>query len=475
MRLGAAAAGIALLWAGSAAAQPLAGPFVIDPSDTGFTVIWETAEEGAPAFQWTVDVPQVGAVESEDLGDRWRHRGQVVGVSPGDVVTYRADGPERPVRVLSADRARIAFISDAQLDAADPFKWEEVAAEILAVHRADALHALVVAGDAVDEPGEVSQFDDFLGMAEELLAEVPLLAVPGNDHGAVDYLELELPWRVDAGPVTLLGLDSRVEARTEDQRQWIDAQLDCEGWTVATMHHPFGAELFTPDNNGWSQSAASTLLRCADTAAVFGAAHGYWRGEDWTVRQLLFGAGSAGGPLDLWGTEPQAESEAAGISRPEYGFLLLDAAGDEAVWERHTLGAGVTDSVVLRGDDAAPAAPGTPTWDGTFFVTTSEADYAAEWEVRACGDSSATRRRVRAREEYGGEVSNLDLTRFAIEGFCAEVRVRQRSQALVWSDWSEWSQPSDGAEPTPEVADCDCQVGGGGWLLMGLVLCRRRR
>jgi acid phosphatase type 7 len=483
VRLGAALAGVML--AGSAQAQEtITGPYLLDASPTGFTVVWDTEERGTPVLQYTVDELLFADVTSEERGNRWRHVGRIDGLSPGDEVEYRAAGPIHRATTFPDDRVRLAFVSDLQLDTANPTAWEQVAADILAEHQREPLHALVVAGDAVDEPGDTSQWDSVLRMAREVLWEVPLFVVPGNDDGGAAELGLETPWRVDAGPVRLLGLDTRVDSRLNGQISWLDDQLDCDPlFTVGVMHHPFIAELFTPDNNDYSGQIVERLGAQAtdcdtSSAHVFGAAHGYSRGDSLDHRHAWIGAGSGGGPLDEWGTEPQAPSEEIAISRPEYGFVVLEAAAAGMVWSRHTLGEGVTDTLELASDGAPPARPSV-TVDGDV-ATGSAFDgvgpiSAAHWRIEECNGGIVEERWIRRFDEYDGEVIVFDPTAIDIEQPCFFAQVRYRDATLRWSEFSPLA-PETADDPTASNL-CDCSTAGaqsGPWLLALLCLRRRR-
>ena len=63
----------------------------------------------------------------------------------------------------------------------------------------------------------------------------------------------------------------------------------------------------------------------------YGHTHGYSRGQSRDHQHLMVNVSSAGGALDRWGEQPQADYPEFSVSQDTYGFVIVDVeAGDDA-------------------------------------------------------------------------------------------------------------------------------------------------
>ena len=518
------------------AQQILIDPYLQDVRSTSAHVVWSTEGDDDNRVEWGTD-PGLGQVTAGGPGNdtdagvvhdvrltglepdtRYFYRA-VTGAADSDVSTFRT-APDQP-RPL-----RLAFLSDTEQDAANPTVFEDlvrrgivpVAAERGAVEEVEeALDAWFIAGDLVDEHGGGEDFvGDFFPQARALSGRVPLYVVPGSEGEAADFYLENLffgPdngssaadarwWYVDRPGLRVFGLDTREGGRTDEQLGWLDDRLAevCDAGTVvlAVLHNPFQAELFTPLEVPWTGEVVSRLdahaARCGGiTGHVFGTNHGYSRGASRDARQLWIAPGSGGGALDAWGTEPQADREEIVFSDPAYGFVLLEVdPGEELRLVRYSWGDWggaleneVVDSLVLPLNAPTPPAPGAPEELEAGLWSAAPGDetplQSALWQAVDCVDEVAvgevwqqTSNWYEAAEQApSGPVTELEPPSDWEE---ACLRVRVRSEALVWSDWSRLSEPPGVVSGCGGCAQGSEERGlmGFALLLLGVAVWRRR-
>lgn len=456
------------------------GPFLQDPVDDAVSVVWHTAEDAPAVVQFGPGLSEVAPGETSPWGEGFRHVVRLEGLQ--GTWAYQVAGAEPATVRTPGDALRIVLTSDTQLDTGNPFAWERVAAAIAATEP----HLLAIAGDLVDEAHEPSQWWGFHQQAPGLLASVPLLAVPG-DEGSEDFVRHfvlpengppgwpEQSWTARFGSLLLIGLDTSEAAREPEVLGWLDEQLTgCAGtdFVLGLLHHPWRAELFTPDNNDFS-GAIVARLEAWSTACdrpslhVFGGAHGYSRGASRDARHGWLGPGSGGGTLDLWGTEPQEPVEQIAVSQPEYGFVVLDVEGGSLELSRWGLGtvqepveATLRERFSIEASGDPRPAPQLRPVDGGFELVDPGDIQAVQW--RDCGGEATW---IQDRNQYGGDDPAQERLSLQTDSACVQARVRDWS--LNWSAWAE--------SASLQVADCGCASGGGAApMLLFLLLARRR-
>ena len=425
----------------------------------------------------------------------------VDGLLPGTRYYYRTltDNSESELRSfvtapVTPRTIRLALLSDTEQDAGNPAVFEDLVSggiSVVALQRAavdrveEAVDAWFILGDIVDADGDASGLeDDFFPAAEPLASRVPLYVVPGSEGEIAEvYMDRLLTgpdngggeasgrwWQLERPGLRVLGLDTREPSRMDEQLAWVDERLAeaCGDPSVelvlAVMHHPFRAELFTPTENAWSGEVVGRLedhaVACGVlTAHAFGSSHGYSRGASRDARHLWLAPGSGGGNLDLWGQEPQADRPEIVLSDPAYGFVLLEFEPGEGLrvlrysWGDldQPLENELIDELFVPFDAPAPAAPGAPVPGPQGEWTAPPGDdatlQASVWQAVTCDEGVLLSEQWRQRSNiYEGaeQASSAPLTElippedWEAEGVC--LRVRVRSEALVWSDWSAVSE-----------------------------------
>lgn len=157
------------------------GPYLLDPTPYGAVV------------RWTTDAPSVGVVEygtTRALGKSVRetsptrlHSVRLTGLSPSSTVFYRIAGPGPPGPLCSfqtAPKAHEPFVFAAYGDTRTRHVQH---AKVVACIRSARPRLLVHTGDLVADGGDMRQWRRYFEIAGPLIAEAPLISIPGNHEG----------------------------------------------------------------------------------------------------------------------------------------------------------------------------------------------------------------------------------------------------------------------------------------------------
>jgi hypothetical protein len=500
---------VLLLLPAAAAAQTLhVQPYLQLATPTTIHVMWESDSTEAPTVQYGPTEAlgsEVAAVSFDGQFGYVHHRGELTGLTPGTRYFYRVTTGSTSSGVYdfvtppdpSAETAvRIVAMSDMQQDWQHPTVFEEVVndgviAFLAAEFSADLpgeLNAVLIPGDLVDNGLLYDQWaDTFFTPAQNLLRHVPLYPVLGNHESdsAFFFQYFHLPnnehwWTHDIGGVRVIGLDSNVAYRTQEQLDFLEGALDAAcldgqvDFVFAQLHHPYKSELWLAGETDWTGDVIELLegfsTECGKPSVhFFGHTHGYSRGQSRDHRHLMVNVATSGGNIDYWGEYAQADYDEYVVSQDEYGFVLVEVeAGADPSFRLRRISRGnedltrdneVRDDLTIRTNNRPPETPsalaptdGETVEGGTVVLVASawsdpdgDAQGAAQWQIATtCDDWAQPLADLwkQHRNEYGGTdlQAGDDLTDHAVDGLMPGVelcwRVRYRDQGLTWSAWS---------------------------------------
>ena len=474
----------------------LTQPYMQWVTENDAWVFWETDEGEGSRLDWGLTDAlgevtcgeRVPALEGGDPDEALTqvHAVQLVGLEPGQQVFYQArTGATTTVassfRTVGDGPFRLVAMSDSQRDDNNPDQFrkivqEGVLPEVKARYGDDVTEELAMVlfpGDLVDNGWLIGEWqNDFFGSAAPLFAQVPVYPAIGNHEGATPlyfrYFHLpdglqEHAYALDRENVRLVTLDSNGWFE-DDQLAWLDEQLesactDAElDFVFAQLHHPWLSELWTPGETDFTGSVVARLeafsTECGKPSVhFFGHTHGYSRGQSRDHDHLMVNVASAGGALDRWGEQPQADYEEFSVSRDTWGFVLVEVEGGESpsfTLRRISQGNAdtpedniETDTMTIWRHNSAPATPAAACADGTlsgggFSDPEGHAHQGSHWQVGASCDALNIDLWRQRRNEYGGvDLQAGDDLTDEVAGDAGCFRVRYRDEGLVWSEWSE--------------------------------------
>ncbi len=474
----------------------LTQPYLQWVTETEAWVYWETDTGEGSRLDWgltealgeTACGERVPALEGGDPDEAQTqvHAVQLVGLEPGQEVFYRArtgatSTAASSFRTASDGPFRLVAMSDSQRDDNNPEQFrrvvqEGVLPEVQARYGDDLSKELAMVlfpGDLVDNGWLIGEWQhDFFASAAPLFAQVPVYPAIGNHEGGSPlyfrYFHLpdglsEHAYALDRDNLRVLALDSNGWFE-EEQLAWLDDQLESActdpqlDFVFAQLHHPWLSELWTPGESDFTGEVVARLetfsSECGKPSVhFFGHTHGYSRGQSRDHDHLMVNVASAGGALDRWGEQPQADYPEFSVSQDTWGFVLVEVEGGETpsfTLRRISQGnadapAGniETDTITIWRHNEPPATPVASCEDGAlsggaFSDPEGHAHQASHWQVGASCEALDTDIWRQRRNEYGGTdlQAEDDLTdEPAGEGGC--FRVRYRDEGLVWSAWSE--------------------------------------
>jgi MYXO-CTERM domain-containing protein len=495
------------------AQQIVVAPYLQMATPGSMIVRWETDDGEDAAVDWG----PTSALGSTVVGESWGsgggtvlHRAELTGLTPGSTVFYVArseawssDVTSFAVPASDPDAVRFIAVSDMQRDGANPTVFRDLIADGVLPWVAqnvggelpEAVQAMLVPGDLVDTGWDYDTWvNEFFAPAAPLMSRVPTYPVPGNHEADTDYYfdYFDLPtngtagyeehwWSHDVGRVRVVGLDSNAGYLIAPQIDWLEGVLatSCDDpaidFVVAQLHHPFKSELWTPGENLWTGQVVTRLETFTSSCGkpsvhLFGHTHGYSRGQSRDHSHLWVNVASAGGAIDYWGEQPQADYDEFVVSQDDWGFVVLEAESAPTPSLRlRRISRGnrdgardneLRDEVTVRVVNDAPATPSslapaggdTPAPEETLLVGSPYSDPdgdphgSSHWQVATSCDgfeAPVVDRWVQHRNEFLGEdrAAGDDLTDLLVDSLGSETsycwRVRYRDQALGWSAWSE--------------------------------------
>ncbi len=234
---------------------------------------------------------------------------------------------------------------------------------------ADQFNGILIAGDLTENGGNRTHWrSQFFAPLSPLMANVPLIAVPGNhdvlgDGELKNYIEYfsnpangvanysEQWFALQYGSMRILGLNTN----PSDQRQgifnrqalnaqlgWLDQQLaqaktDPQTQSVfAVFHHPCLSELWRQGETigaceivGRLENLSSTTNKL--TGHIFGHTHAYSRGHSLNIPHLWLNSATSGGNSeDLAIASDLKDYHNFAVSRNEFGIVVMDVAATPA-------------------------------------------------------------------------------------------------------------------------------------------------
>ena len=498
-----------LLAPAAAGAQTLeVEPYLQLATPTSIHVMWESDTETDATVEYGLTDSLGSSVVAETTSGgfgHFHHRGELTGLTPATRYHYRvlSSGAVSdihdfitPAEASAEADLRIVAMSDMQNDWTNPDVFEEVVndgvidftAAQWSADLAAELNAVLIPGDLVDNGLIFDQWiETFFAPAQNLLHHVPVYPVPGNHEAdsAHFFNFFHLPgnehwWGHSLGNVRFLGLDSNGAYRTQEQLDFLEAELDdaCADadidFVFAQLHHPHKSELWLAGETSWSGDAIALLeafsTDCGKPSVhLFGHTHGYSRGQSRDHRHVMVNVATAGGNIDYWGEYAQADYDEFVISQDEWGFVMMEvSAGADPAFRLRRLSRGnedlardneLRDEMTVRTNNAGPSTPaalspsdGETADEGGLFVASTYSDPdgdlhgGSHFQVASdCDDWSAplADHWIQHLNEYGGEdlQAGDDLADTVIEGLLPGLeacwRVRYRDRGLAWSEWSE--------------------------------------
>jgi hypothetical protein len=365
-------------------------PFLQNPADTAMTV--------------SVEVPAGSAqpsVEYRNYGSSAAFQSQNMQLAPNSTTVYESrisnlqanTSYEYRIRVAGDATANSRFktwpskgsqtagkfivISDPQASFANSVTvFNRIVSQLVsqqcagvATNCSDSFNGILIAGDLTENGGNRSHWrTQFFGPLSPLMANVPLIAVPGNhdvlgDAELKNYLEYfsnpsngsatypEQWFSLQYGNTRFLGLNTN----PSDQRQglfnrqalnaqlnWLDTQLNAAKTDAQTQsvfsifHHPCLSELW---RQGETIGACEIVGRVENFSAasnklsghIFGHTHAYSRGHSMNYAHLWLNSATVGGNTeDMAVASDLKDYHNFAVSRNEFGVVLMDIAANPA-------------------------------------------------------------------------------------------------------------------------------------------------
>lgn len=236
----------------------------------------------------------------------------------------------------------------------------------VAISCADKFSGILIAGDLTENGGNRTHWrSQFFAPLTPLMANVPLIAVPGNhdvlgDNELKNYIEYfsnpgngstaypEQWFNLQYGSMRIVGLNTN----PSDQRQgifnrqaldaqlsWLDQQIsqakaDPQTQSVfAVFHHPCLSELW---RQGETIGACEIVGRLEEFSSstnklsghIFGHTHAYSRGHSMNIPHVWLNSATVGGNTeDMANASDLKDYHNFAVSRNEFGVVLMDVAG----------------------------------------------------------------------------------------------------------------------------------------------------
>lgn len=349
------------------------------PTDTTVTVMWRSAEQtGEVMYGETTAYGKVAAAASTPYDGSWLHEAELTGLTPGTTYHYRAGAgtsltPDRTLKtgptLSSRTSFRFAAYGDSRTD-------DAARARVRAAVEARQPAFSVDSGDLVSDGNIQSQWDEWFGTMEPLLATTPLVAIVGN-HEANSwrfYQQFALPGRDgsddetyaswDYGNVHFLSLNTEIPYWAGSaQYTWLADDLARASadprvrWIVAVFHRPPYSSGSHGSDMGVREAWSSLFERYGVDLVFNGHDHHYERSYAFAngVAQrdgtgvVYVVTGGAGAPL--YGV---VGSGFTAFSRATHHFVEVDVTPTELALEAIDAYGNVIDAVTLRNDAPLP-------------------------------------------------------------------------------------------------------------------------
>lgn len=335
------------------AAEPLAGPYMLNPAPDGVTVCWLSDRECVGRVRWRAE----GADRWNEVGEGARtrfHAVRVTGLSPDTEHRVEALSGDSPAGALAyrsppapgeAPDAGMTFFvyGDSQ---ARPAVHEEVSAGILAEAERLKQHTFVLhVGDFTsnsDTSSEAEWSRQFFRPAAAMLRRLPLLPVRGNHEEVAKMFRRFFPepgppvalpdgcdYVLSYGPLRVLVLDQFVRgSASEAHLRWAMNSISEPGvrWRFAAFHEP----IYSVGVHG----SNTTYRGCVEPTLVAGRVHAVFSGHDHDYQRIkpmmgvtYFVSGGGGGTLSGKSAPPP---EWLAKFRRDHNFLAVTVGAGKA-------------------------------------------------------------------------------------------------------------------------------------------------
>lgn len=496
----------------------IAGPYLQDATSTSINIMWETTEGGKCEVLWDTNQALtnnqfVNIFSIVNQQPSQIHRAHLKNLSPSTTYYYRVKTGNTVSEVfhfttppLPEEKKpfQIVAMSDMQRDNAHLNKFKEIIDEGVIPyleqenHHEDIFHDLgmmIIPGDLVNDGLNYTDWtNDFFRQSKNLFPFVPVYPVLGNhennsdfyfnyfhlpDNGTPGYIEHW--WYKDYGNVRIIGLNSNVNYRIQEQLDWLDnvlkeaAEDDNVDFVFAQLHHPHKSELWLDGEIDYTGEIIYRLEQFSShtgkpTIHFYGHTHGYSRGQSLDHTHLWVNVATAGGTIDGWDEYTQRNYDEFSKSHSDYGFVLMEVHdGDNPKFKLIRLSQDnvenpknneVTDVIEISRYATKPDAPaGISPVDNEiikankvilktspFSLSDNSSEHGeTQWQVARTDNFTHPDVDIWKNYEDWYENKNLnegiDLTQQVIttlqENTTYYWRVRYRTKGLQWSDWSE--------------------------------------
>ena len=492
-------------------AEIIVGPYLQSATKNSIYILWETSVFTDTIVSWGDTEDQLITNEGSSFSNynnSFIHTVEIVGLLPNTKYYYSIllDGAVStgysfitPPDDTSSSPFSIVAMSDMQKDYSNADKFYEIVhdgvIDYFSNHGSDIseeIAMILIPGDLVENGNSYFQWkEDFFDPAIDLLSFVPSYPVLGNHENNSQYYikYFHLPdngtdgyeehwYYTDYANLRVIGLDSNVGYRVQEQLDWLTETLDeaCDSehidFVFAQLHHPHKSELWVPGEIDYTGSVISIMENFTESCNkpsihFFGHTHGYSRGQSKDHEHLWVNVATAGGNIDYWGEFQQNDYDEFTVTQDEWGFVVVNInPGDSPTFTLKRISRGneynerdndVRDQVVIKLNNIAPDRPegigisGIQSPDlvvisASTFEDPDEDDIAAsEWNIFRDCDTSKIPEWTKFVSSENWYLDNdtqalVDLHSVMVSGldssadYCFEVRYRDRG--LAWSDWS---------------------------------------
>jgi hypothetical protein len=330
------------------------GPWVLAPTPTSVTVVWETS----------VPAPSTLVLDGRriDGGAGAHHAVTVRDLAPSSAYRYRVEvegaAPSEEAQVVTAplpgasERVRFVVYGDNRSNG-------DAHRRVVSAIAAEGADFLLNTGDLVDHDAD-DEWQTFFDIEHALLSTTPLWAAPGNHEGGGDRWAELFPvgerarfagraYGADYGPVHVAALDSNGDL--VEQARWLDGDLAAARARGAKhlfvfMHDgPFsGATGFgAHGSNMIARRVVVPVAKKHGVTAIFsGHDHIYERGESDDLAYWVTGGGGA--PLRSAGFIDETK-----VAKSLFHYLVVDVVGGRAqITAKDTTGTPFDEATIVR-------------------------------------------------------------------------------------------------------------------------------
>lgn len=228
------------------------GPYLQSPTQTGITVMWESAVAGSSAVEYGPSDKQLAKVEVAE--ETAIHEVKLTGLDPETKYVYRASTTAPDGTTVSSPLFQ--FMTAVKEDSAFSFavigdtqKNPKMTAKVAKVMYDRRPHFVVHCGDVVDNgPDKAEWVHELFGPCAELFARCPVFPTIGNHekNHAWYYRYFSLPdpeyrYHYRYGNADFFVVDSNKSLKPDsEQFRWLDEELGraTGTWKFVYHHHP---------------------------------------------------------------------------------------------------------------------------------------------------------------------------------------------------------------------------------------------